>query len=161
MLLAARLIVAMDLKFTFAKSTPPAADGQAGKAANLTGSGATQLPLNSASRNLFVEVLESAEDARAVAVSGDGVNYGSAEKPLGANPASAYRSVIARVIAEVGEPLSGSISALKLSISAYHALASAEEFQGGAFAPDGTVSQALQLRTGLSAGTRVELLDTL
>ena len=67
----------MDLKFTFAKSTPPAVDNQAGKAANLTGSGATQLPLNSASRNLFVEVTESAEAAKAVAVSGDGVNYGS------------------------------------------------------------------------------------
>lgn len=104
----------------------------------------------------------------AEAFSGDGVSYARAEKPLAATDAAALataaRSAIARVGATLPEPLIGAVTAVVLSLGAENAAVLAElgiaESDGsaatsGAFAA--VVDDALQARTGVTAGTPIRV----
>lgn len=135
----------MDLKFTFQESR--------------------QLPLTEAptqaSSELFIDLpdpaaaAETPRELRAVAVSGDGVTYASAERAVRAGEEfhTAVRSVLARAVAEVGEPLSRSITALRVGAEVHLALQ-----QLGAVDAAGTGTTAvLELRAGITPATRVEL----
>lgn len=98
----------------------------------------------------------AAELVIAEALSGDGVSYGRAEKSITAGDAaslgSAARSVIARVGATLPEPLIGSVSAVVLSFGA-----DGTEVLASLGIANSAVDEALQARTGLSAGTPIRI----
>lgn len=94
-------------------------------------------------------------------LSGDGVSYASASKPVqGEDPAAlaaALRSVIARCGAELPDPLIDSISGVVLSLGGHEA--GALEALGLTVSEGSTqlaaIDEALQARTGVRAGTPI------
>ncbi len=139
----------MDLKFTF---TSP--NDHSEQPASPLGKLPIQ-PVSSASSELFVELSETGDGIKARAVSGDGVPYGEALRKLREGEALgvAARSALARVVAEVGEPLSSAISGVRLSPALHDALLELD-----AFDPSGSfTSESLQRRAGVSLNTPVEV----
>ena len=99
-------------------------------------------------------------------VSGDGVTYGRAQKAVSddlvSTTAAAVRSVLARAGAELPEPLISSVTAVIIDgvggDSEDVAVLRALDLEVDIVAdPPTTVSEALQARTGLSAGTPIRL----
>ncbi|MGO1434338.1 MAG: hypothetical protein ACTJFR_04370 [Canibacter sp.] len=130
----------MDLKFSFSESN--------------------ELPLSqtttSTSSELFIDVADANhEELTAVAVSGDGVEYAKSARAVNENDeyATAVRSVIARVIAELGDPLSQSVTQFRVGTNVHLALQ-----QLNAVDASGTkTTEVLERRAGVIPGTPVEL----
>lgn len=164
----------MDLKFSFADRQPAAHDHDAAGAAMPPGG--RPLPFSTApsgtSSELILRVSQaSADDAAAPvvgeALSGDGVSYGRSEVRLrGAADdldalAATVRSAAARVVAELGEPLSASITRLELALNGAEASVAALLSLDAGSGPGelARASEAFQMRTGLTAGTPVVRAD--
>lgn len=160
----------MDLKFSFADRQPAAHDHDADGAAMPPGSRA--LPFSTApsatSSELILRVSRTAgsdADAPVVgeALSGDGVSYGRSEVRLrGAASdiealAATVRSATARVVAELGDPLSASITRLEFALGGTEASVAALLALDPGSGPGelARASESFQMRTGLAAGTPV------
>lgn len=136
----------MDLKFTFAKTTGTPHDTAASPAP------LSLQPLQQLSTELIVKVTASADKLVGTATGAEGNSYANQEKPLtGAADATAYRSVISRVIAELDEKLASAVTKLQIPAAALQPLLDAEFIT-----PAATTTQLLQLRSGITAGTAVE-----
>ncbi|CAG7622771.1 hypothetical protein ACFPZL_10895 [Leucobacter soli] len=146
----------MDLKFSFGASNPlPLTTEGAGSAS--PGPGSSRLSLRVTLGDFPGQVV-------CEALSGDGVSYARAEK-IAADPAAlaaAVRSAIARAGAELPEPLIESVTEIELALGG----AEAEVLVGLGLAlgqnadptgPISSVDEALQARTGVSAGTPIRL----
>ncbi len=160
----------MDLKFSFGGASAGSHDhadhsDHAGQAAGgapsgipLPFAGASQLASTSSVLELHVRL--AGEEIVAEALSGDGVTYGRAAKPLvdrGPAPvAAAARSVLARVGAELGDPLIASVTTVVLELGdpvfAEQVLAALAPAAGVT-----TVDASLQARTGVAEGTPIRL----
>lgn len=160
----------MDLKFSFADRQPAAHDHDAAGAAMPPGSRA--LPFSTApsatSSELILRVSRTAgsgADAPVVgeALSGDGVSYGRSEVRLRGSAgdlealSATVRSATARVVAELGDPLSSSITRLELALDGTEAsVAALLSLDPGAVPGElARASEAFQMRTGLAVGTPV------
>ena len=158
----------MDLKFSFADRQSAAHDHDADGAAMPPGS--RPLPFSTApsatSSELILRVTLGSDAEAPVlgeALSGDGVSYGRAEVRLrGAADdtealAATARSAAARVVAELGEPLSASITRLELALDgAEAAVAALLALDPGAGPGElARVSDAFQMRTGIAVNTPV------
>ena len=146
----------MDLKFTFGGASPDQHDhGGAPSGIPLPFAGIASAPA-SASSVLEVHVTRLGETVIAEARSGDGVSYARAERagadhsPAGL--AAAARSAIARAGAELGEPLVQSVSAVVVDLGE-----DSDEVlrELGLDPADPAVTEALQARTGITAGTPI------
>ncbi|MBK0418969.1 hypothetical protein JD276_07965 [Leucobacter sp. CSA1] len=165
----------MDLKFSFGGSEPEHHDHGAASGTTPDGvpPGGIPLPFSTAPASssgvLELAVRRSGGTLVAEAVSGDGVTYGRSEVRLGGEDpaalAAAVRSALSRVVAELGVPLAGSVTALTLDLAAAaHPVVaelgfpthgdpgSAKPRDPGATAVTDT---AFQRRTGIAAGTPV------
>lgn len=150
----------MDLKFSFGGASPDHHDhGGAPSGIPLPFAGAaTQLASTSSVLELHVTV--AGQEVIAEALSGDGVSYGravtSAVDRDSVGVAAAARSALARVGAELGDPLIGSVSAVVLDLGTLAAPVLAEL---GVEAPgEARVTEALQARTGVAQGTPVRVV---
>lgn len=154
----------MDLKFTFGAANPlPLATSG-------TGTGGTGGSGASSASTLDLRVtLESGQPAVAVCegLSGDGVAYARAEKavqdPASASElAAAVRSVLARVGAELPEPLIDSVTGIVLALGGAEAEVLARLGITASASPDpsapiAAVDEALQARTGVAAGVPIRV----
>lgn len=151
----------MSLKFTFGGSNPDTHDHSD------TPSGATSLPLTSlqapGSGPLeFMLALDSAQ-VSGEARSGSGVAYATASKPVTEQDAAVFagaiRSVLSRLEAELVEPLRGTATAIEIAIAPATGLNAAGLLSElGVDATTRAVGEALQARTGVSAGTPIRLV---
>lgn len=143
----------MDLKFSFGAANPLPFSTEGAGAASQPGAGAGVLELR-------VSMTTDGTEMVCEGVSGDGVSYARAHRAIAADDASslaaALRSVLARGGAELPEPLLNSVSAVVLDLAGREAEVLAEL---GLTASTGTqlctVDEALQSRTGITAGTPV------
>ncbi|QZY51741.1 hypothetical protein [Leucobacter tenebrionis] len=159
----------MDLKFTFnggSQASEHSHDSHAGA------SGGIPLPFSTvpsaSSSVLELQVRLADESVIAEALSGDGVNYSSAqverESGSGEEPIAlgkAVRSALARAVAGLEGPLSEAVTALVLDLRG----AEAEVLRSLGVAVDETadpravVDEALQRRIGVAAGTPIRFGD--
>lgn len=130
----------MELKFSFSESE--------------------ELPFSTAptasSSELYVDLPDSEGELKAIAVSGDGVEYAKATRERRENEefSTAVRSVLARVIAELGDPLSSSITEIRVGAQVHLALQSLE-----AVDESGTqTTTVLERRAGVKSKTPVQLV---
>lgn len=155
----------MDLKFTFGEAPRDSHDhGGTSQGIPLPFAGAAP-PAISTSSTLDLRVtIEGDSPAVAVceALSGDGVSYARAEKVV-ASPATAeelaraVRSVLARGGATLPEPLLTSITSVVLDLGGRETEALTAL---GIHAESGlTVDDALQARTGITAGTPIRIAE--
>lgn len=158
----------MDLKFTFAGASSDQHDhGGAPAGIPLPFAGAPSGSGGSGPGSSVLElvVTRSADGSELVCegLSGDGVVYASARRAVvGADTATlalALRSVLARGGAELPEPLLGSVSAVVLDLGGCER--ETLESLGLSVSPSGQmlaqVDEALQARTGITAGTPMQL----
>jgi hypothetical protein len=152
----------MDLKFTFSESQDKsaaeatsaddtAANGAAAPGRPLPFAGAT----TSGSSELFIELEQEHDAIIGRGVSGDDVEYGRTRRPLrDSEPLStAARSALARVIAEIGDPLVRSLTAIRVSKEVHAALTEIEALDDA-----GThTTEVLLRRAGIDPGTAVEI----
>ena len=148
----------MDLKFSFGGASPDQHDhGGAPSGIPLPFAGAAT-SLTPASTVLEVRVTLAGEAVVAEALSGNGVTYARAARSTvdlsPAGLAAAARSAIARAGAELGDRLVGTVSAVVLALGE-HTGAVLQQLELDAADP--AVSEALQARTGISAGTPIRL----
>lgn len=145
----------MDLKFSFGASNPlPLANSGAGAPGPGSGPGSNVLELQ-------VSLSVDKQALLCEGLSGDGVSYAKAQKALAqhdpATLAAALRSVLARAGAELPEPLISSVTAVVLAIGGDEAEVLSD--LGLAVTPGATqiatVDDALQARTGITAGTPI------
>lgn len=159
----------MDLKFSFGGASPDRHDhGAAPSGIPLPFAGAASTPV-STSHVLELRATLSNPDSHAPtvianALSGDGVSYARAEKLVTertpAGIATATRSALARAAAELGDPLVQSVTAVVLQLgehrtTAFHELGLASAARPGAAECEGVMTEVLQARTGVTAGTIV------
>lgn len=168
----------MDLKFTFGASNPLPLSAQGAGSAASPGPGSSVLELRAtlvtqesvpaeesvvAEESVPAGTAQLAEGSllRCEGVSADGVAYASAEKQVSgddaASLAAALRSALARCGAELPEPLIGSVSAIALDLGGSEAEVLGEL---GLMVSPGSpilaqVDEALQARTGITAGTPI------
>lgn len=166
----------MDLKFSFGGASAGSHDhaGHSDRADHAAGGAPSGIPLPfagaaqlaSTSNVLELRVRLAGDEIVAEALSGDGVTYGRAAKSLvdrGAAPvAAATRSVLARVGAELGDPLIASVNAVVLELGDLAEPVLAElgvAVAGGGDPLDenvlGHIDAALQARTGVAEGTEI------
>lgn len=142
----------MDLKFTFAKPQHTHDTPQN-----------SALPLLNSPNSSELIIRVSVKEAQLVATASgaDGNEYARQSVPLGKDlmstgmdniPASAYRSAIARVIAELDTKLAGSVTRLEVPAAAASVLMQAEFIDAAA-----STTQTLQLRAGINTGTPVQV----
>lgn len=149
----------MSLKFSFGGSSPEPHDHDA-PGITLPFAGAASRP-TAGSSTLELTVTLGDGEVACTALSGDGVAYARAAKPVaaGAAPtlANAVRSVLARAGAELPEPLIESVTGVVLELGG--AESAVLEELGLAVTPGATqlatVDEALQARTGVAAGTPI------
>lgn len=154
----------MDLKFTFnggSAATEHSHDAGAGAAPGIPLPFTTTPAASSSVLELHARL--SGDTVVAEALSGDGVNYASAEvePAAGADDAvalgKAVRSALARAVAGLEEPLSEAVTALVLDLGG----AEAEALRSLGIAVDETADpravadDALQRRVGVAAGTPI------
>lgn len=162
----------MDLKFTFGASNPLPLSAQGAGSASSPGPGSSVLELRATlvtqesvvtEESVLAGTAQLAEGSllRCEGVSADGVAYASAEKQVSgddaASLAAALRSALARCGAELPEPLIGSVSAIALDLGGSEAEVLGEL---GLMVSPGSpilaqVDEALQSRTGITAGTPI------
>lgn len=155
----------MSLKFTFSSGGEgqhdhSSTDEQRPGAISLTPTTTTGLPHATPSQSSVLELRVTSIDGnvRCEGVSGDGVTYSSASVTPGSKPlAEVVRSAIARAGAALPEPLLGAVTAVVFDLSDRSAevardLGLTVSETGDQLA---TVSEALQMRTGVSAGTPI------
>lgn len=154
----------MELKFTFSGASADRHDQHAHEGAPsgipLPFAGASgAAPLSTSSVLEFLVSLTPTDDEIICeALSGDGVQYARAQKPLaGASLSSAVRSVLARAGAELPERLIESVTAVKLALGGRETEVLTE--LGLTVSPAtpvlAQVDAALQARTGIAAGTPI------
>ena len=147
----------MDLKFTFGASNPLPLTAEGAGSASASGPGSSVLELR---------VTLADGEAVCEGVSGDGASYARATKRVAddgsSTLAAAVRSVLARAGAELPEPLLGSVTGVVLSLGGADAQVLAD--LGLVVAPGASpsdpvsaIDEALQARTGLSAGTPIHI----
>lgn len=143
----------MDLKFSFGASNPLPLSSEGAGSASSQAAGASTLELRVTLRE---------HELTCEGVSGDGVSYARASRPLSDDEtpetlAAALRSVLARGGAELPEPLLGSVSAVSLSLGGREAelLGALGLTVVAGSAQLSTVDDALQARTGIAAGTPI------
>ncbi|MFF8816466.1 hypothetical protein ACF07D_00545 [Leucobacter sp. NPDC015123] len=176
----------MDLKFTFGGASPDQHDhGGAPSGIPLPFAGASSSPVSTSNElDVLVRLVTSPEGSTAIAevVTGDGVTYTRSEVELGRpravggplpvdsaehiDPADiealtrAVRSAISRAVAGLEGPLASAITAIELDLPGGAAVVAA---LGAAPAPmndpktAGTITDALQARFGIAAGTPIRL----
>lgn len=150
----------MDLKFSFGGASPDRHDhGDAPSGIPLPFAGAAQIASTSSELDVVVRIDSATGSSLVVAevITGDGVTYSRAEvapADLAASDASALaraaRSAISRAVAGLEGPLATAITTVQLDFeNAARVLAE--------LAPCGAVSEELQSRIGVNAGTPVRL----
>ena len=164
----------MDLKFTFNGSSHDRGQNEhhhddAHSGIPLPFAGASGSGPAAASNVLELRVSASGATVVCEGLSGDGVSYARAEKPVEdpAAPAAlapAVRSVLARAGASLPEPLIESVTGIVLALDGAEAAVLAELGlplleQADPAAPISAVDEALQARTGVAAGTPIRLAN--
>ena len=176
----------MDLKFTFGGASPDQHDhGGAPSGTPLPFAGAASTPVSTSSElDVFVRLVASPEGSTAVAevVTGDGVTYTRSEvelkRPRGVggplpvesgetiDPADtealtrAVRSAISRAVAGLEGPLAAAVTSIEVDVpgaAAVVASLGAGPAPMGDRSVAGTVTEALQARFGITAGTQIRL----
>ena len=175
----------MDLKFSFGGASPDHHDhGDAPSGIPLPFAGTASLPVsNSNELDVVVRIDRSATEPLVVAevITGDGVTYsrGDVLLPEGADQggadqagadrdfaalAKAVRSAVSRAVAGLEGPLAQSITAIELQLASVGAGADTVDAGAGVIqaldlsADDPQVSEALQARIGVSAGTKIRVV---
>ena len=148
----------MDLKFSFGGASPDQHDHDGAPSGIPLPFAGAATSLTPASTVLEVRVTLAGEAVVAEALSGNGVSYArAARSTVDLSPASlaaAARSAIARAGAELGDRLVVTVSAVVLALGE-HTGAVLQQLELDAADP--AVSEALQARTGISAGTPIRL----
>lgn len=152
----------MDLKFTFSGASSDHHDhGDEGGAPS-----GIPLPFSTApsSSSSILELRVSLKEREAIAeaLSGDGVSYARAEVQFGGDDTSAMskatRSAAARAVAELEPPLPDAVSALVFTLGdATDAVLAELGIPTGV--GDVVVTESLQQRIGLNAGTPIRIGD--
>lgn len=140
------------------------APGSAGIPLPFAGAAAGGTVSTSSALDLSVAFDEAAGMMSCEALSGDGVLYARSEKPVQGRDvpalAAAARSVLARTGAGLPEPLLGSVTGIVLALGGAESAVLAEF---GIALGNGedlvAVDEALQARTGISAGIPIRLAD--
>jgi len=143
----------MDLKFSFGASNPLPLTAEGAGSASAPGPGSSVLELR-------VSLTPDGGEMVCEGMSGDGVSYGRALRPIAGDGAgdlaTALRSVLARGGAELPEPLLGSVTAVVLSLGGREE--ETLEALGLAVSPGAQLAALdgeLQARTGIAAGTPI------
>jgi len=147
----------MDLKFSFGGASPASDDAPSGiplpfSTAPTSTSSVLELHLSRVADESGSDLI-SCE-----AVSGDGVSYARAERSsAGIGLSAAVRSALARVGPELPEALLGSVTAIVASLDGDEAEVFSELglTVDPAAKPPALVTEALQARTGVAAGTPI------
>lgn len=164
----------MDLKFSFGGGSSDSHDhGGTSSGIPLPFAGASS---SSVSHSNTLEIRLTLSDPEshtptvvANALSGDGVSYAKAQKLVQDLTAegitAAARSALARVGAELGDPLVQSVTAVVIDLGAHRTavfgeLGLSNAALAGATECEGVMTEGLQARTGISAGTIVRTTAT-
>lgn len=174
----------MDLKFTFGGASPDQHDhGGAPSGIPLPFAGAASTPVSTSNElDVCVRFVSSPEGSTAIAevITGDGVTYTRSEVelaqartvggplPVGSSElidaadvqalTRAVRSAISRAVAGLEGPLASAITSIELDVPGAAAVVAALGAAPGPISEPktaGTVTEALQARFGISAGTRI------
>ncbi|GAA1327704.1 hypothetical protein ACFSWE_11855 [Leucobacter albus] len=172
----------MDLKFTFGGASPDQhGHGDAPSGIPLPFAGAASGPVSTSNElDVFVRLVTSPEGATAIAevVTGDGVTYTRSEvelarartvggslpvdsgEPIEANDIEALtravRSAISRAVAALEGPLASAITSIEVDVPGAAAVVAALGAGPGPVSEPrtaGVVTEALQARLGITAGT--------
>lgn len=146
----------MNLSFTFGGAS-------AGQHDHHDAAPSASLPSGPPSSVLQLNVSLRDGVARGAVISGDGTVYAQAEKPVPgfSHPevASAVRSVLARAVAELPEPVQESVSEIRFDLGGPEAAVAQELGLAVDLSadPPARIDDALQARTGITAGTPILL----
>lgn len=165
----------MDLKFSFGGASPDHHDhGGAPSGIPLPFAGAASFPVSTSSElDVVVRIDRSAAEPLVVAevITGDGVTYsrGDVILPDGADHnfsalAKSVRSAVSRAVAALEGPLAQSITAIELQLASEGADSETVDAGAGVLealslsSNNPEVSEALQARIGVSAGTKIRVV---